>query len=57
MNRATDRITVYYDGACSACIRDRRIYEKLAGQKAQDVNWLDITGRDQALRDEGIDPN
>ena len=43
---AHDKITVYYDGACPKCIRDRKNYEKLAGKAAQFVVWFDITGKD-----------
>lgn len=50
---ASARITVYYDGACPACVRDRRRYEELGGDG---VNWFDITGRDDELRRMGIDP-
>ncbi|AZZ95115.1 DUF393 domain-containing protein [Hahella sp. KA22] len=51
------KLTVYYDGACPRCVRDRRNYEKLAGGRAAEVCWLDITGRDDDLRQEGIDPH
>ena len=27
------KITVYYDGACSRCVKDRKTYEKLASKK------------------------
>jgi predicted DCC family thiol-disulfide oxidoreductase YuxK len=49
-------ITVYYDGACPACVKDRRHYERLAGEAAQNVRWVDITGQDEFLRSLGIDP-
>lgn len=49
-------ITVYYDGACPACVRDRQRYEQLAGEHADEVYWFDITGRDEELRQLGIDP-
>ncbi|MDX1589768.1 MAG: DUF393 domain-containing protein [Oleiphilaceae bacterium] len=49
-----NRIIVYYDGACPQCRRERDRYEKLAGPDA--VVWLDITGRDALLREQGIDP-
>lgn len=52
-----DKITVYYDGACPKCIRDRENYEKLAGQGGDDVIWFDITNRDDELRTLGIDPH
>ena len=51
------KITVYYDGACPACVRDRENYEKLAGITASDVHWFDITGKDEELLALGIDPH
>ncbi len=51
-----DRITVYYDGACPQCVRDRRSYECIAGKTADNVIWFDITGKDSELRELGIDP-
>jgi predicted DCC family thiol-disulfide oxidoreductase YuxK len=52
----TGKLTVYYDGACPSCVHDRAVYEKLAGGQAEGVCWLDITGQEHALRQEGIDP-
>ncbi|NJD06157.1 MAG: DUF393 domain-containing protein [Methylococcaceae bacterium] len=52
----TGKLTVYYDGACPSCVHDRELYEKLAGPGGESVCWLDITGREQALEQEGIDP-
>ena len=49
-------ITVYYDGACPKCIKDRRHYEKLSGNAGKNVVWFDITGQDKRLREIGIDP-
>lgn len=49
-------ITVYYDGACPRCIRDRKTYERLARREGQQVEWFDITGREQELIEQGIDP-
>lgn len=57
MNRSAGKLVVFYDGSCPACIKDRRWYEKLAGRTGDDVEWLDITGRDDELRREGIDPD
>ncbi|ARO86758.1 DUF393 domain-containing protein [Nitrosospira lacus] len=51
-----NKVTVYYDGACPSCVKDRRNYERLAGGKNNDVVWVDITGRDDELRACGIDP-
>lgn len=56
MNRKKGKITVYYDGACPKCIKDRDHYEKLAGNAAKNVYWFDITGKDEQLREIGIDP-
>lgn len=47
---------VYYDGACPKCIRDRRRFERLAGDQADDICWFDITGQAQELKQRGIDP-
>ena len=57
MNTLAEKITVFYDGACPVCVRDQRWYEKLEGQTEASVEWLDITGRDEQLREQGIDPN
>lgn len=50
------KITVYYDGACPKCVKDRENYEHLAGKENENVCWFDITGRDEALLELGIDP-
>lgn len=50
------KITVYYDGACPSCIKDRENYEKMAGEAGKDVCWFDITGQEEQLRQQGIDP-
>jgi predicted DCC family thiol-disulfide oxidoreductase YuxK len=49
-------VTVYYDGSCPRCVRDRDTYERAAGEEAPSVKWVDITGQDALLRDKGIDP-
>jgi len=50
-------VTVYYDGACPSCRRDRAWYEFLAGRRGRrDVCWFDITDQDQTLQRQGIDP-
>lgn len=57
MSRASqNRIVVYYDGSCPSCVADRERYEKLAGSSGSDVDWVDITGRDEELTAQGIDP-
>ncbi|MGR9046161.1 MAG: thiol-disulfide oxidoreductase DCC family protein [Gammaproteobacteria bacterium] len=56
-NPSADTLTVYYDGACPKCRRDRATYQKLAGSSsAEQVCWFDITGREDELRELGIDP-
>ncbi|XOZ34638.1 thiol-disulfide oxidoreductase DCC family protein [Halomonadaceae bacterium KBTZ08] len=56
MNRPESRLVVYYDGSCPVCIRDRRLYERLAGRGGRNLVWFDITGQEAALRARGIDP-
>lgn len=57
MKEEKQKITVYYDGACPSCIKDRKNYEKLAGKSGEDVCWFDINGQDAYLCDIGIDPH
>lgn len=57
MDIFSGKLTVFYDGACPVCVRDRRWYEKLEGKTEDSVEWLDITGRDEQLRELGIDPD
>ena len=56
MSETEHSITVFYDGACPSCIRDRQHYEKWAGQAGEPVCWFDLTGQDERLRELGIDP-
>ena len=56
MKQNQEKITVYYDGACPSCIKDRESYEKMAGKAGEDVCWFDISGKDVQLRELGIDP-
>ena len=49
-------LTVYYDGSCPGCVRDRRRYEKIAGKHAASTLWIDITGKDDQLKALGINP-
>ena len=49
-------ITVFYDGACPSCIRDRKRYECLSGKRGEELNWFDITDKDNELCELGIDP-
>ena len=48
--------TVYYDGACPTCVRDRSYYETISGSAGLNIRWFDITGQEQHLRELGIDP-
>ena len=57
MNQDKAKIIVYYDGACQKCVNDRLNYEKLAGKAGENICWLDITGREEQLREIGIDPH
>jgi predicted DCC family thiol-disulfide oxidoreductase YuxK len=56
MSETEHPITVFYDGACPSCIRDRQHYEKWAGQAGEPVCWFDLTGQEERLRELGIDP-
>ena len=49
-------ITVYYDGACPKCVKDRDIYEKISGSAGKNIFWFDITDQKERLREIGIDP-
>jgi predicted DCC family thiol-disulfide oxidoreductase YuxK len=51
-----NKITVFYDGACPSCIRDRRYYKLLSGKRGKDVDWFDITDKDNELCRLGVDP-
>jgi len=56
MNQEKAKITVYYDGACPKCVKDRQNYEKLAGKSGENICWMDITDKAEQLREIGIDP-
>jgi predicted DCC family thiol-disulfide oxidoreductase YuxK len=56
MNQDKGMITVYYDGACPKCVKDRSRYEKLSGRAGKNVYWFDITDQERKLREIGIDP-
>ena len=56
MTQDKGKISVYYDGACPKCVKDRQTYEKLAGKGSDNVCWIDITGQEQKLSELGIDP-
>ena len=38
------QLTVYYDGACPRCIKDRNNYQKLQGKNIDTVYWFDTDG-------------
>lgn len=48
---------MYFDGACPKCIRDRKNYLKLAGGRAENIIWVDITNREKELIALGIYPS
>ena len=56
MNRSDPKISVYYDGACPKCVKDRRNYERFAGKSKNNIQWIDITGKEDLLASIGIDP-
>ena len=56
MSQSKGMITVYYDGACPKCVKDRYHYEKLSGSAGKNVYWFDITGQEERLHEIGIDP-
>jgi len=56
MSESQHKITVYYDGACPRCVRDRARYERLSAKTGERAHWVDITGRDAELCQLGIDP-
>lgn len=57
MPEEDSELVVYYDGSCPGCIRDRERYRRLAGRRGESVHWVDITGREDELRRQGIDPD
>ncbi len=56
MTAPEDQLRVFYDGACPICVKDRKRYERLAGRNGESVEWVDITGRDDELKQRGIEP-
>ncbi|HRP75748.1 MAG TPA: DUF393 domain-containing protein [Rhodocyclaceae bacterium] len=56
MSDESPGLTVYYDGACPVCVRDRAWYERLSTRTESSVKWVDITGLDAELHACGIDP-
>jgi len=56
MSTQQQSITVFYDGACPRCVKDRYLYERLAGYTDQQIIWFDITDQDSYLKSLSIDP-
>jgi predicted DCC family thiol-disulfide oxidoreductase YuxK len=56
MSAGKQTLKVYYDGACPRCRRDRDRYCAWAGEGGAEVDWVDITGRDEELHAAGIEP-
>jgi predicted DCC family thiol-disulfide oxidoreductase YuxK len=57
MSETAHPITVFYDGACPSCVRDRERYDRWAGPAGAPVCWFDITGQAVQLHQLGIDPH
>ncbi|GLX77469.1 hypothetical protein tinsulaeT_08090 [Thalassotalea insulae] len=55
-NTVSEPITVFYDASCPRCVKDRRLYERLAGAGKHSVVWFDITNQDETLTKLGIAP-
>ena len=51
----TERLTVYYNGACPICGAEVRHYQELAERDDAPLDWVDISARPDALRTHGID--
>ncbi len=56
MKKSTSKISVFYDGSCGRCRKDRDNYLAIAGKHATNVVWVDITHKDDYLVSLGIDP-
>ncbi len=51
----TDRLTVFYNGACPICGAEVRHYQKLAAASDAPLAWVDISRTPEALDAHGID--
>jgi predicted DCC family thiol-disulfide oxidoreductase YuxK len=51
----TDRLTVYYNGACPICGAEIDHYQKLAAASDAPLAWVDISREPSALVAHGID--
>ncbi|MDV5167776.1 DUF393 domain-containing protein [Photobacterium rosenbergii] len=49
------KLTIFYDGACPSCVDDRNWFERRLRQP-DNIDWYDITGKEEDLRALGIDP-
>ncbi|WP_299018147.1 thiol-disulfide oxidoreductase DCC family protein [uncultured Photobacterium sp.] len=49
-------LTVFYDGSCESCVKDRAYFEHWLGKSVNQVQWFDITDQDAELQRLGIDP-
>ncbi|CAM3696601.1 thiol-disulfide oxidoreductase DCC family protein [Halomonas sp. AOP12-C2-37] len=49
-------INIFYDAQCPLCRKERRRYERWLGHEADDIDWLDVSENEQALRDKGVEP-
>ncbi|MFZ7127797.1 MAG: thiol-disulfide oxidoreductase DCC family protein [Desulfobacterales bacterium] len=56
MSHDKDTVTVYYDGGCPKCVKDRLRFEKLRGRRRDRIDWVDIMENEEELRRSGIDP-
>lgn len=52
---STNKIMVYYDGACPRCLRELAFYERF--ERGRRVAWFNIVGNEPGLRALGIDPD
>jgi predicted DCC family thiol-disulfide oxidoreductase YuxK len=51
----SERLTVYYNGACPICGAEVRHYRTLAAKTDAPLDWVDISGEPDALAAWGID--
>ncbi|PSU35895.1 thiol-disulfide oxidoreductase DCC family protein [Photobacterium lutimaris] len=50
-----EKLTIFYDGACPSCVDDRNWFTRRLSHP-DNVNWCDITGKEDYLKSLGIDP-
>jgi predicted DCC family thiol-disulfide oxidoreductase YuxK len=51
----SERLTVYYNGACPICGAEVRHYRELAARTDAPLDWIDISAEPRALEPWGID--